>query len=155
MIRSEGGLVARGAQLRHPVSFHQVCSVWQLRGHQLLDCTPWWAQAAHLQGQGYPWAPGSQVQAGGSEGIMVYRPFSAREGRREIHGWKQGRGCSVAQSCLTFATPWTLAHQTLPSMEFLRQEYWSGLPFTFPEDFPDPGIESVSFVLQADGYFTN
>ena len=28
-----------------------------------------------------------------------------------------------------FATPWTVAHQALPSMEFSRQEYWSGLPF--------------------------
>ena len=28
-----------------------------------------------------------------------------------------------------FATPWTVAHQTPPSMEFFRQEYWSGLPF--------------------------
>ena len=30
-----------------------------------------------------------------------------------------------------FATPWTIAHQGLPSMEFSRQEYWSGLPFPF------------------------
>ena len=28
-----------------------------------------------------------------------------------------------------FATPWTIAHQALLSMEFFRQEYWSGLPF--------------------------
>ena len=27
-----------------------------------------------------------------------------------------------------FVTPWTVALQT-PSMEFSRQEYWSGLPF--------------------------
>ena len=146
MIRSEGGLVSRGVRLRHPVVFHQVCSVWQLHGHQLLGCILQWAQAAHLQGQGHPWAPGSQVQAGGSEGYA--HPFSAREGRRESHGWKQGQGCSVAQSCLTLATPWTLARQTLPSMGFLRQEYWSALPFTFPEDFPDPGIKSVPFALQ-------
>ena len=31
-----------------------------------------------------------------------------------------------------FATPWTVAYQTLPSMEFSRQEYWSGLPFSSP-----------------------
>ena len=30
------------------------------------------------------------------------------------------------------------------SMEFSRQEYWSGLPFPFPEDLSDPGIEHVS-----------
>ena len=27
-----------------------------------------------------------------------------------------------------FATPWTAAYQAPPSMEFSRQEYWSGLP---------------------------
>ena len=30
-----------------------------------------------------------------------------------------------------FATPWTVAYQALPSMGFSRQEYWSGLPFSF------------------------
>ena len=37
-----------------------------------------------------------------------------------------------------------------PSLEFFRQEYWSGLPFPPPGDFPDPGIEPRSPVLQAD-----
>ena len=31
-----------------------------------------------------------------------------------------------------FVAPWTLAHQAPPSMEFSRQEYWSGLPFPSP-----------------------
>ena len=35
----------------------------------------------------------------------------------------------VAQSCPTFQTPWTAAHQAPPSMGVSRQEYWSGLPF--------------------------
>ena len=26
-------------------------------------------------------------------------------------------------------------------MEFSRQEFWSGLPFSLPRDFPDPGIK--------------
>ena len=30
------------------------------------------------------------------------------------------------------------------SMEFFRQEYWSGLPFPPPGDLPDPGIEPKS-----------
>ena len=33
------------------------------------------------------------------------------------------------------------------SMGFLKQEYWSGLPFPFPGDLPDPGIEPVSSAL--------
>ena len=35
-------------------------------------------------------------------------------------------------------------------MEFFRQEYWSGLPFPFPGDLPDPGIKPGSPALQAD-----
>ena len=49
-----------------------------------------------------------------------------------------------------FATPWTVAYQAPPSMEFSRQEYWSGLPFPSPEDLPNPGIEPGSPALQAD-----
>ena len=47
-------------------------------------------------------------------------------------------------------TPWTVAHQAPPSVEFSRQEYWSGLPFPSPEDLPNPGIEPRSLALQAD-----
>ena len=54
-------------------------------------------------------------------------------------------------SCVQlFATPLTIAHQAPPSMEFSRQEYWSGLPFPSPGDPPDPGIEPRSPTLQAD-----
>ena len=49
-----------------------------------------------------------------------------------------------------FVTPWTVAHQTPPSMGFSRQEYWSGLPLPSPGDLPDPGIEPRSPALQAD-----
>ena len=50
----------------------------------------------------------------------------------------------------SFVTPWTVEHQTPLSMEFSRQEYWSGLPFPSPGDLPDPGIEPRSPALQAD-----
>ena len=49
-----------------------------------------------------------------------------------------------------FATPWTVPYQATPSMGFSRQEYWSGLPFPSPGDFPDPGIEPRSPALEAD-----
>ena len=55
----------------------------------------------------------------------------------------------VAQSCLTFVTPWTVAYQAPLSMGFPRQEYWSGLPFPSPGDLPDPGTEPRS-ALRAD-----
>ena len=43
-------------------------------------------------------------------------------------------------------------HCSLPvplSMGFLRQEYWSGLPFPSPGNLPDPGIEPVSLTSLA------
>ena len=36
------------------------------------------------------------------------------------------------------------------SMEFSRQEYWSGLPFPPIGDLPDPGIKPKSPALRAD-----
>ena len=60
---------------------------------------------------------------------------------------------SVVQSlsCVQlFATQWTVAHEASLSVEFSRQEYWSGLTFPSPGDFPDPGIKPGSPALQAD-----
>ena len=44
----------------------------------------------------------------------------------------------------------TVACQASLSMEFSRQEYWSGLPFLSPGDFLNPGIEPGSPALQED-----
>ena len=63
--------------------------------------------------------------------------------------WCSG-GRLVAKSCPTLATPWTIARQASLSMGFSRQKYWSGLPFSSPEDLPDPGIEPRSPGLQVD-----
>ena len=52
-----------------------------------------------------------------------------------------------------FASPWTVAYQGPLSMDFSRQEYWSGLPFPSLGDFSDPEIESKSPALQADVYY--
>ena len=43
-----------------------------------------------------------------------------------------------------FVTRWTIAFQALQSMEFSRQEYWTGLPFLSPGDLPNPGIDPGS-----------
>ena len=55
----------------------------------------------------------------------------------------------AAQSCPTLCYPMDCS---LPgsSVEFSRQEYWSGLPFPSPEDLPNPGMEPRSHTLQAD-----
>ena len=47
------------------------------------------------------------------------------------------------------ATPGTVVCQAPLSMEFSRQEYWSGLPFSTPGDLRDPGIEPKSLVSPA------
>ena len=44
------------------------------------------------------------------------------------------------------STPWTEARQAPLSMGFLRQEYWSGLPFPSPGGLLDPGIKPMSLV---------
>ena len=44
-----------------------------------------------------------------------------------------------------FVTLWPVARQALLSVEFSRQEYWSGLPFPSPGDLPNPGIKPVCF----------
>ena len=55
-----------------------------------------------------------------------------------------------AQSCELFVKPWPIAYRAPLSMEFSKQEYWSGLPFHSPGDLPGPGIEPWSLTLQAD-----
>ena len=55
----------------------------------------------------------------------------------------------LSHACL-FATPWAAACQAPLSTEFFRQKYWTGLPSAPPGNFPDPGIELRSPVLQAD-----
>ena len=63
-----------------------------------------------------------------------------------------------------FATLGTVAHQAPPSMEFSRQEYWSGLPFPSPGNLGVSAIDlipplqtllprrySLSWVYQASG----
>ena len=44
-------------------------------------------------------------------------------------------------------TIWTVAQQAPLSMEFSKQEYWSGLPCPTPGHLPDPGIKLTSLCL--------
>ena len=68
----------------------------------------------------------------------------------ELHGipesclaHSRGWGCvlSCLHGVLLCVIPWTVAHQTPLSMDFSRQDYWSGLPCPPPGGLPDPGIE--------------
>ena len=50
----------------------------------------------------------------------------------------------------SFVTLGIVAHEALLSMEFPRQEYWSGLPVPSLGNLPDPEIKPMSPALQAD-----
>ena len=52
-----------------------------------------------------------------------------------------------------FSTPWTAAHQAPLSMGLPKSEYWSGLPFPFPGNLPDPGIK-LAYPALAGRFFT-
>ena len=55
-----------------------------------------------------------------------------------------------------FVMLWTVACQVPLSMEFPRQEYWSGLPFSTPGDLPDPEIKTkcLASPALAGGFFS-
>ena len=46
--------------------------------------------------------------------------------------WHKNRCARMLSHVQFFATPWTVALQSLLSMEFSRQEFWNGLPFPTP-----------------------
>ena len=48
-----------------------------------------------------------------------------------------------------FATLWIIAFQAPLSIEFSRQEYWSGLPYSPPGNLPNPGLEPEFPVIPA------
>ena len=51
-------------------------------------------------------------------------------------------------SCVRlFATPWTAAYQAPLSMEFSRQEYWSGVPLSSPMMNLDSILKSRDITL--------
>ena len=92
-------------------------------------------------------------------------------GRISFFLWLNNISCIYVHICAETlsrvrlcGTPWTVAHQVPLSMEFSRQEYWSGLLFPpsgdllFPPSgvLPDAGIEPTSFtsLALAGGFFT-
>ena len=58
--------------------------------------------------------------------------------------------CCLKSNLIFFASPWTEACQAPSFIGFTRQEYWSGLPFPFLGNLPNPGIELLPPTLQAD-----
>ena len=72
-----------------------------------------------------------------------------------LHSWKlEMKVCvQLLSRVRLFATLWSVARQSPLSMEFSRQEYWSGLPFPTPDDLLNPGIEPQS-PASAGGFCT-
>ena len=59
----------------------------------------------------------------------------------------------VIQCVQLFVTLWTVARLVPVSVEFSRQEYWSGLPFSSLGELPDPGIEPGSSYFAGRFFF--
>ena len=73
-----------------------------------------------------------------------------REEKNEIRYKEERKKVKSLSRVRIFEISWTVAHQAPQSVEFSRQEYWSGLPFPPPGDLLDPGIEPGSPTLQTD-----
>ena len=78
--------------------------------------------------------------------VVVYKIYIYAYVHIHIYWWC---ACSVA-----LCDPIDCGPQASLSMEFSKQEYWSGLPFHSPGDLPDPRTEPMSPAL-ASGFFSN
>ena len=84
-------------------------------------------------------------------------PASVAEGVGSIPVWgtKMPDAPGYVRSCSVVSDPLqlhgTVARQAPLSMEFPRQEYWSGLPFPTSGHLPRPGTESVSLCISCFG----
>ena len=72
--------------------------------------------------------------------VVVKRRYPRSQGSPETMfkvqvQWKWKVKVKSLSHVRLFASPWTVAHQAPPSMEFSRQEYWSGLPFPPQENY--------------------
>ena len=66
----------------------------------------------------------------------------------EVHACTGAKLLQRVRLCVTL---WTVAHQAPLSMEFSRQEYWSGLPCHPPEDLPGLGTKPTSLTSNCIG----
>ena len=93
-------------------------------------------------------------------GAAVYGDAQSRTRLKQLSSSSSSSGGLLAKLYPTLATPWTVACQAHLSMEFFRQEYWSGLPFFSPGHLLNPGIEPTCPALQmvcciASRFFTD
>ena len=133
-------------QLQHP--FNQYSGLISLR----IDCFDLLEVQGTLKGL---FSRGSSQPRNWAQVSHISGRFFNRWAIREAHKEASVRAHSL-WLCQLFMTLWTIAHQTPLSMGFSRQEYWRVLPFPYPEDLSDPGIEFTSLTSPAlaCGFFT-
>ena len=118
---------------------------------------------SRVQNQTAPWEPGARQNACGTLTRFINCGF--REAAIPsvlltavplVHRWAAWHTVvvRVLSHVQLFMTPRTIARQTPLSVEFSRQEYWSGLPFPTPGDLPNPGIEPTSPALAGSFFST-
>ena len=122
---------------------------------------------AHIR-ETFPWSPRSLGLIECRTPLPWPSPARSRPSLEQVN-WvtvphSKQRSSFLVRSCVLshfsrvqlFVTLWTVAYQAPRSMEFSRQEYWSGLPCPPPGDLFDPGIEPSSFISPtlAGGVFT-
>ena len=90
------------------------------------------------------------VAAGNCLNQFAVKLFSAYQ--PQLEAWLNGLllkpGIECMKCCMlshfsgvqVFVSPWTIVCQAPLSIEFSRQEHWSGLSFSSLGDLPDPGI---------------
>ena len=117
----------------------------------LMICRKAWIEISLVFSEDYTTPRASQTRwcISGRAKTRV-KPVRPSPGPRHLsaHMWAQ-----LLSRVRLFATPWTVARQVSLSMRFFQHEYWSGFPFPFPGDLPNPRIEPMSPVL-AGGFVT-
>ena len=83
-------------------------------------------------------------------GVRLSLSSGNMQSSKQDAGAKEGDPTSFVHA---FASPWTVAPQSPPFMEFSRQEYRSGLPFPSPACLHSTRIKPVSLAL-AGGFVT-
>ena len=76
-----------------------------------------------------------------SDRLSFRQTCSQTLGQANQDSWME---LKVTHSSDSFVTLWIVTCQAPLSMEFSRQEYWSGLPFPSSGDVPNPGMDPAS-----------
>ena len=73
--------------------------------------------------------------------LVLPAPWGTAWGRSPALGhYPQLAAVNTRSVMSNSATPWTVAHEALPSMGIPRQEYWNGLPLPSQGSFPTQGL---------------